>query len=1147
MSTYTFVEKHHKSVFRILSKGRISLVVSGMLLGSTVSFAAPNGGRVSAGNALITSAGNTTTITQSSNRASINWQDFSVRSNETVNFVQPSATAVTLNRVIGTEKSIIDGMLNANGQVFILNSNGILFGKNSSVNAAGLVASTMSMSNDDFMASNYRFSDNGSKESVINEGNINITDGGYAAFLAQSVQNGGIVRASLGKVLLSSGEQMTLKIDGNALVDFTIDKVAVEALIENHGAIYADGGEIYLTTKAVDNLVKGVVNNTGILEAQTLSTHEGKIVLWGETTNIAGTLDASAPNSGNGGFIETSGKRVMIAEGTKVTTKASDGTTGTWLIDPTDFTVAASGGDMSGATLSSNLGSTNVLIQSALGSSGTNGDVNINDRVSWNADTVLTLDAANSIYINADVTATGANAGLEMLYSGGYNLNAPITLSGASATLAINGVNYTLLHTIGDIDNIDVTGLGGHYALGNDIVSTGTYGGALVGNFSGVFTGMGHSISDLTINSTDNYVGLFAYNSGMIRNFGMINGNIQSTGVMVGGLVGKNTGTIQDSFYSGSVYVPGGNGAGGLTAWNNGGIIKDSYSTGTITGNDAVGGLVGYNESSGVIERTYSTATVTSLSAGRIGGIVGANNSGSVSDSYAINQIVGSGSFSGGGVLSLEQMKIAANFSGWDIATAGGSSSKWRIYEGNSAPLLRAFLRSVTVTADDGTRTYDGTTDGFGATAAPDVLLLGTVTTTLGSKNVGTQAVSAAGLYSDQQGYDISYANGTATIEQKTVFIQDVVVSDKTYDGTRNATVSSIDVNGLISGDDVITAAEASFDTKDVGVDKNVRASAINLSGADAGNYWMATEFYDTTATITPKTITSISTAMDKTYDTTTNATTTTTLGGVITGDSVSVSGNGAFTDKNAGTNKTVTVNTIALSGTDAGNYVLNDMTDTTTATINAATLSVNGVSANNKVYDGTTAATLSAINVSGIITGDSVTTTADASFDTKDVGSNKNVRVSGIALSGTDAGNYWMSTEYYDTTANITGVPVVIPPVETPPVVIPPIKSDTDSSAIQNGGMVNVSQFGTGYDDKEGWQNNLGELSRFSEPYSPERSPYTAFADASDTHRILQSVVIPKDEHPVSSNNSIITLVNGGVQLPNGLNQSFYENKEAK
>ena len=1058
MSTYTFVEKHHKSVFRILSKGRISLVVSGMLLGSTVSFAAPNGGRVSAGNASITSAGNTTTITQSSNRASINWQDFSVRSNETVNFVQPSATAVTLNRVIGTEKSIIDGMLNANGQVFILNSNGILFGKNSSVNAAGLVASTMSMSNDDFMASNYRFSDNGSKESVINDGTITITNGGYAAFLAQSVKNGGIVRASLGKVLLSNGEQITLNIAGNTLVDFTIDKVALDALIENHGAIYADGGEIYLTTKAVNNLVKGVVNNTGILEAQTLGTHEGKIVLWGETTNVAGTLDASAPNGGNGGFIETSGKHVTIAEGTRVTTKASNGTTGTWLIDPTDFTVAANGGDMSGATLSSNLGSTNVLIQSALGSSGTNGDVNINDMVSWSADTVLTLDAANSININADVTATGANAGLVMLYGGDYNLNAPITLSGVGATLTINGSAYTLIHSMTDFQNINGN-LSGLYALGEDISSIGTYGDAVIGNFSGVFAGMGHTISDLTINTNMSYLGLFRSNSGMIRNFGVINGSVQSTDAMIGGLVGTNTGTIRDSFYDGSVYVPYANGAGGLVAWNKGGIIKDSYSTGTVTGNDAVGGVVGYNESMGVIDRTYSTSTVTSLNAQRNGGIVGANNSGTVSNSYATSQIAGSGSTFGGGVLDSDQMKDAANYSGWDIATAGGSNSKWRIYEGNSAPLLRAFLRSLTVSADSGTRTYDGTTDGFGVTysATPDATLLGTATTTLSSKNAGTQTVSVDGLYSTQQGYDIINVDGTATIDQKTIQISNAIANDKVYDGTRDATLSNLSVSGVIAGDSVITTVDASFDTKDVGTNKNVRVSGITVSGTDASNYWMADEFYDTSASISAKTI------------------------------------------------------------------------------------NIANATANDKVYDGTRDATLSNLSVSGIIAGDNVTTTADASFDTKDVGTNKNVRVSGITVSGTDASNYWMADEFYDTMASISTLPVV-----TPPVVIP-IKAHSESSTIQNGGMVNVSYFGTDYDLKEGWQNNVNELSRFNEPYSPKRSPYTAFADVSDNQRILQSNIIAEKEHPVSSNNSIVTLLNGGVHLPDGLTQAFYKSKEEK
>jgi len=1060
MSTYTFIEKRHKNAFRILSKGRVSLVVSGMLLGTTVSFAAPSGGSVTAGNASITSSGDVTTITQSSNRASINWQDFSIRSNETVNFSQPSSSSITLNRVIGTEKSVINGMLNANGQVFILNSNGILFGKNSSVNTAGLVASTMSLSNENFMAGNYHFSENGSKASVVNEGTINISDGGYAVFLAQSVNNGGIVRASLGKVLLSSGEKITLKIEGNTLVDFTIDKVAFDALIENHGAIYANGGEIYLTTKAVDNLVKGVVNNTGILEAQTLSTHEGKIILWGESTNVAGTLDASAPDGGNGGFIETSGKSVTIAEGTKVTTKASNGTTGTWLIDPTDFTVAASGGDMSGATLSSNLGSTNVLIQSVSGSSGTNGDVNINDTVIWNADTVLTLDAANNINVNADITATGANAGLVMQYSGDYNLNAPITLSGVGATLTINGVNYTLLHAIGDVDNIDVTGLSGYYALGNDIVSSGTYGGALVGDFTGVFAGMGHTISDLSIDHLGvvQNQGLFRSNSGTIRNFGVINGSVQSADAVVGGLVGKNTGTIRDSFYSGLV-SSNANGTGGLAGWNNSGTIKDSYSTGSVTGYDAVGGIAGYNQDNviaGVINRTYSTAIITTLNSGRAGGIVGANNSGAVANSYATTQITGDGPVSGGGVLSAEQMKIATNFSGWDIATTGGSNSKWRIYEVNSTPLLRAFLRKLTVTADGGTRDYDGTTDGFGVTysATPDATLLGTATTILSSKNVGTRTTSVSGLYSNQQGYDIQTKTSTATIGQKTVSIQDVVVADKTYDGTRDATITTLNVNGYVSGDDVATTADASFDTKNAGMNKDVRISGITVSGTDASNYWMADEFYDTTASIDQK------------------------------------------------------------------------------------ILSIADAAVADKMYDGTRNATITALNVNGYVSGDEVTTTADASFDTKDIGTNKNVRVSGITVSGTDRNNYWMADEFYDTTASISAIPVTVEPT---------IQISTDSGSVQNKVMVNTSYFGTVYDLKEGWQNNQGDLHEFSEPYSAEHSPYIAFADSSDTKRRLETPSLPIGEHPVSSNKSFITLLDGGLNLPTGLNQAYYKNEEEK
>jgi filamentous hemagglutinin family protein len=124
--------------------------------------AGPTGGSVVAGSAGIQQSGNTTNINQSSNSAIINWQGFSIGAKETVNFNQPGSSSVTLNRVIGNETSVINGALNANGQVFIVNSAGVLFGKGAQVNVGGLVASTLDITNANFMAGNYTFSGNSS-------------------------------------------------------------------------------------------------------------------------------------------------------------------------------------------------------------------------------------------------------------------------------------------------------------------------------------------------------------------------------------------------------------------------------------------------------------------------------------------------------------------------------------------------------------------------------------------------------------------------------------------------------------------------------------------------------------------------------------------------------------------------------------------------------------------------------------------------------------------------------------------------------------------------------------------------------------------------------------------------------------------------
>lgn len=138
------------SRFRILKGGKISLVVSAMLGSAIIASASPTQGVLTSGTAIISQSGNTTNINQSTQKASINWKDFSIKSNEVVNFNQPNQNSITLNRVVGNEKSVIDGALNANGQVWILNSNGILFNKNAKVNTAGLVATTKELSDKDF-------------------------------------------------------------------------------------------------------------------------------------------------------------------------------------------------------------------------------------------------------------------------------------------------------------------------------------------------------------------------------------------------------------------------------------------------------------------------------------------------------------------------------------------------------------------------------------------------------------------------------------------------------------------------------------------------------------------------------------------------------------------------------------------------------------------------------------------------------------------------------------------------------------------------------------------------------------------------------------------------------------------------------------
>ncbi|HEX8544815.1 MAG TPA: filamentous hemagglutinin N-terminal domain-containing protein [Pseudomonas sp.] len=416
-----------------------------LFAGAGSAYALPVGGAVSAGSATIGSGAGTTTITQTSQNAAINWQSFNIGTGESVNFVQPNGSATALNRVLGADPSSILGSLNANGKVFLVNPNGIVFGQGASVNVGGLVGSTRDISDSDFMAGKYNFEGTGAG-SVVNHGSIN-ANGGSVALLGANVSNQGVIQAQLGTVALAAGNAFTLDVAGDGLLNVAVNKGAVDALVQNGGLIQADGGRVLMTAQSANNLLQSSVNNTGVVRAQTIENRNGSIMLMGDmqsgTVSVGGTLDASAPNGGSGGFVETSAAHVNIAQGSKVTTLASNGKTGTWLIDPVDFVISSSG-DISGTKLSNELTTSNITIQNLAGAG--NGDIRVEEPVTWTAPTTLTLSATRDIEVKAAITTTGGD--LKLIAGRDVTQNAAISATadggGGGNVAMVAGRNVTL-------------------------------------------------------------------------------------------------------------------------------------------------------------------------------------------------------------------------------------------------------------------------------------------------------------------------------------------------------------------------------------------------------------------------------------------------------------------------------------------------------------------------------------------------------------------------------------------------------------------------------------------------------------------------------------------------------------------------------
>ena len=318
-----------------------------MVFGQTLPlYANPIDGVVSAGSANIDSAGNTLTVTQQTDKAVIDWRGFDIAHGETTEFKQPNASSMTLNRVNGNAPSFIDGNLTANGNLIVVNPNGVWFGGGARVDVNGLIASTAGISNDAFMnaSGTLNFDIAGNPDAgIVNDGLITAKEAGLVGLVAPNVVNRGIILARLGRVALASGDTATVDMYGDGLVNVAVSDAVKSQLVSNSGLIVAEGGTIALTAAAGKNIVNSLISVSGELAAPSVSTQNGKIIIAAAGSNktakqgystvlVSGILDASGRNAGErGGSIVVTGDNVGLLSGTRIDASGSDGLAGTTL------------------------------------------------------------------------------------------------------------------------------------------------------------------------------------------------------------------------------------------------------------------------------------------------------------------------------------------------------------------------------------------------------------------------------------------------------------------------------------------------------------------------------------------------------------------------------------------------------------------------------------------------------------------------------------------------------------------------------------------------------------------------------------------------------------------------------------------------
>ncbi|OGU17030.1 MAG: hypothetical protein A2076_11260 [Geobacteraceae bacterium GWC2_53_11] len=622
----------------------------------TSSHALPQSGTVVAGSATISQPSSTSlNIVQSSGNAIINWQGYSIGAAESVTYVQPSSNSIVLNRVTGVDPTSIFGRLSGNGQVWVINPNGLLVGSGATVQTGGFLASTMNISNDSFMSGKYAFTNTpGSRASIVNDGAIQTADGGYVLLSAPSVINSGSIIANKGKVHLASGDVITFSIDNGSLINVAVSgDVAAEARgITNNGKITADGGQVVLTARVAGDALRNVVNNVGLIEAHSIIEKDGIIILDGGDHGItanSGTVDASGKNTGEtGGSVTILGSKVGLFAGSLVDVSGDAGG-GTALI----------GGNFHGAGPEKNAAMTYVekdavVKADALGS-GNGGSVAV-----WSDDATRYFGT-----ISAKGGVRGGDGGFveisgkhSLTYAGLANLEAS---RGTTGMLLLDPDEITIVH--GSIDtNITVTGAG-------PFADTSS-------------SGSGSFLSDSTINSqlgTAN-VTVTTSTESITSNTDVVIDTNSKTLTLDSAKNITLGGTFNDAGSLGALNLNIGQaGTGGTMAFSSGAVIKTH--TVSITGGSGSDTLTGQNAANTWNITAPNTVTLNGMNATGIESLVG----GSASDTFSLGSGVSTfnGSISGGS--GANSLAATNGVNTWQLSAANsGAMNSTTVFSGIS-------------------------------------------------------------------------------------------------------------------------------------------------------------------------------------------------------------------------------------------------------------------------------------------------------------------------------------------------------------------------------------------------------------------------------------------------------------------------------